>query len=210
MVFLCSPSNPTGGVVPSADVHALARRLAGRCVVVVDEAYIEFADVASLAPAVAAQPNLAVLRTLSKAHALAGARVGVLVAAPELVAVLRNLQAPYPLPSPSIALALAALTDDALAATGVRVRETVAERERVAAALAGIAGVVQVHPSAANFLLVRFADAQAAVGTLQAAGVVARSMSAFAGLGDALRITIGDARANDTMLAALGARRVAE
>lgn len=203
LVFLCSPSNPTGGLVAADGVRALARRLDGRALVVVDEAYVEYAGVPSLAPAAGTIANLAVLRTLSKAHALAGARVGALVAAAELVDVLRNVQAPYPLPAPSVALALVALAGDALADTRERVRRTVAERERVANTLAGRPGIRRVYPSHGNFLLVRFADAAAARGRLQAAGIVVRSMAAFAGLGDALRLTIGERAENDALIAAL-------
>jgi len=76
IVFLCSPGNPAGGVLPVGAVLRLARQLDGRALVVVDEAYIEFADAPSLVVEVARQSNLAILRTLSKAHALAAARIG--------------------------------------------------------------------------------------------------------------------------------------
>src|SRR5690606_21471546 len=107
---------------------------------VVDEAYVEYADVDSLAAAVARTPNLAVLRTLSKAHALAAARIGCVIAAPELIAVLRNCQAPYPLPAPSVRIALAALGAEPLARTRARVAIVRAEREALHAAL-------RVHPA---------------------------------------------------------------
>jgi histidinol-phosphate aminotransferase len=207
LVFLCSPGNPTGGAIRGDAIIALARRLEGRCVVVVDEAYQEYGGEASLAGAVAAQPNLAVLRTLSKAYALAAARIGCLIADPALVRVLRNCQAPYPLPAASVKLALAGLSDAAVEQTRARVRQTVAERGRVAAALASLPGVARVDPSQGNFLLVRFADADTALGRLLAAGVVVRDMRAHAALGDALRISIGAPAENDAMLSALAADR---
>ncbi len=207
LVFLCSPGNPTGGTLAGADVLALARRLAGRCVVIVDEAYQEYGDQPSLAGAIAAQPNLAVLRTLSKAHALAAARIGCLLADPELVRVLRNCQAPYPLPAPSVKLALAGLSDSAVEQTRARVRRVVEERTRVATVLAGLPDVRRVYPSQGNFLLVRFADADAALRRLLAAGVVVRDMRASPVLADALRISIGTPAENAALLAALAAGR---
>ncbi|MBB1471607.1 MULTISPECIES: histidinol-phosphate transaminase [unclassified Luteimonas] len=205
IVFLCSPSNPTGGAIPLALVADIAARLAGRALVVVDEAYAEFDTQASATTLLASCANLAVLRTLSKAHALAAARIGCVIADADLIAALRACQAPYPVPAPCAALALAALAPDALATTRARVDLVVAERERMRLALAGLPGVRRVYPSAGNFLLLRFADAGAALAALQAAGVVVRDQRAVAGLDDALRITIGTAAENDRVLAALGA-----
>jgi histidinol-phosphate aminotransferase len=209
LVFLCSPANPTGQAIPSADLLALARRLAGRCLLVVDEAYGEYSDQPSLAAKIDQQPNLAVLRTLSKAHALAAARIGCLLAAPELVEVLRNCQAPYPLPSPCVQLALAGLSEAALAQTRGRVLTVRAERERLRHELAACAGVIRVYPSQGNYLLLRFADAETAFARLLAAGVVVRDMRASPQLGDALRISVGSPTENDALLAALQAGRVA-
>ena len=209
LVFLCSPANPTGQAIPSADLLALARRLAGRCLLVVDEAYGEYSDQPSLAAKIDQQPNLAVLRTLSKAHALAAARIGCLLAAPELVQVLRNCQAPYPLPSPCVQLALAGLSEAALAQTYGRVLTVRAERERLRHELPACPGVERVYPSQGNYLLVRFADAESAFMRLLAAGVVVRDMRASPQLGDALRISVGSPAENDALLAALQAGRVA-
>lgn len=210
LVFLCSPANPTGQALAGADVLALARRLAGRCLVVVDEAYGEYSDQASLAGELAGQPNLAVLRTLSKAHALAGARIGCLLAAPELVAVLRNCQAPYPLPSPCVQLALAGLSEPALVHTRGHVLTVRSERERLRFELPSRPGVRRVYASQGNYLLVRFQDAQAAFARLLAAGVVVRDMRASPQLGDALRISVGNPDENDALLKALQeGRRVA-
>ena len=203
LVFLCSPANPTGQALEAGPVIALARRLAGQAVLVIDEAYIEYGDNASVASQVAAQGNLAVLRTLSKAHALAAARIGCVIAAPELITVLRNCQAPYPLPTPCVEMALAALRPEALALTGQRIAITLGERARVAAALATVPCVRRVYRSQANFLLVRWADAGRAFAALLAAGVVVREMRGYPGLEDALRISLGTPEENDAMLAAL-------
>ncbi|KFN48927.1 histidinol-phosphate transaminase [Arenimonas composti] len=203
VLFLCSPGNPTGQALDPDAVLALAQALQGRCLVVLDEAYVEFADVRSLAPSAGTPTNLCVLRTLSKAHALAGARIGALVAAPELVAWLARLQAPYPLPVPSVAAALAALAPAARAATRTRIAAVVAQRERMAKALVRSPRVRAVLPSQANFLAVRFVDADDALARLAAAGIIVRDQRAQPGLADVLRISIGSARENAALLEAL-------
>ena len=207
IVFLCSPGNPAGGVLPVDDVLRLASQLDGRAMVVVDEAYIEFADAPSLAGEVAQQSNLAILRTLSKAHALAAARIGCVIADAQLIDVLRRCQAPYPIPTPCAELALAALGMQERAATHRRIDLIKRERERMYAQLSALAQVRRVYPSQGNFLLVRFDDAAAAFRALLSAGVVVRDQRAAPQLQDALRISIGTPGQNARVLAAL---RVAE
>lgn len=205
VVFLCSPGNPTGHAVGLEAIAELARALEGRALLVVDEAYGEFCALPSAIGLLEGHGNLAVLRTLSKAHALAGARVGTLVADPALVAALRRCQAPYPLPAPCVDAALAALRPRSLERTAARVVLVRAERERMRDALAALPGVLRVYPSEGNFLLLRFADASRAFAALLEAGVVVRDQRAAPQLGDALRITIGAPEQNDRVLAALGA-----
>ncbi|HVT72463.1 MAG TPA: histidinol-phosphate transaminase [Lacunisphaera sp.] len=201
LVFLCSPNNPTGGLLDRGAVLGLVRALAGRAVVVVDEAYVDFSGQPSLAAEVAAQPNLVVLRTLSKAFGLAGARVGTTLADPAVIAVLQKVIAPYPVPVPVLQAALAALTPDGLAAARESVATLVAERRRLAAALAPLPGVKQVWPSDANYLLVEVADAARAMAAGRAAGVVWRDRSRD--VPNCLRITVGTAAENDATLEVL-------
>ncbi len=205
IVFLCTPANPTAQALSVDEIRALASALRDKAVLVIDEAYIEYSDAGSATPLLAEFPGLVLLRTLSKAHALAGARIGALMAHPDLVALLRNLSAPYPIPAPSAALALAALSDDGVALARSRCASTVAERLRVAAALQGLVAIRRIYLSQANFLLLRCVDADASFAALLAAGVVVRDMRALPGLGDALRVSIGTAAENDAMLIALGA-----
>ena len=108
LVFACSPNNPTGTLYHE-QLDALATALAGRALLVVDEAYIEFADAPSAISLIDRHANLAVLRTLSKAHGLAGARVGALVAREDVIDLVARIAPPYPLPVPSTRAALAAL-----------------------------------------------------------------------------------------------------
>jgi hypothetical protein len=96
IVFLCSPNNPTGGQLSLGLIERVARALSARALVVVDEAYVEFSGAASASGLLDRHENLAVLRTLSKAHALAAARVGCVIASPAMIAALRRCQAPYP------------------------------------------------------------------------------------------------------------------
>jgi histidinol-phosphate aminotransferase len=209
LVFLCSPSNPAGSAIALADIERVAQALRGRALVVVDEAYGEFADQPSATTLLAQYDNIAVLRTLSKAHALAAARIGSLIADPALIQVLRRCQAPYPVPAPCAKLAEAALAPEALAVTAGRVAEVRAERARLLRSLQQAPGVVRAYPSQGNYLLVRFADAQGAFDALLAAGVVVRDQRAAPQLHDALRITIGSPAENDRVLQALNARRAA-
>jgi histidinol-phosphate aminotransferase len=205
LLFLCSPANPTGQSLPRAPLVALLEAVRGRAVVVVDEAYAEFSRQPSALDLLDRFPELVVLRTLSKAHALAGARVGALVSSPPLVALLRNLSAPYPIATPSAELALRALAPIALQRTARRVTALRRERERLRAALESLAQV-RVYASDANFLLARFADPERVAARLAAAGIVVRDMSALPGLGDALRLTVGTRPENDALVAAIRGR----
>lgn len=203
LVFLCSPGNPAGGGIPRDGVLALAEWLDGRALVVVDEAYVEYADAPSLAADAGRVRNLLVLRTLSKAHALAAARIGCVIGDAQVIALLGRCQAPYPVPAPCAQLALAALSPEALAATRAHVAQVRSERARLADALRALPGVRRVYPSQGNFLLVRFDDAETAYGSLLAAGVVVRDQRAAPQLGDALRISIGTPDENARVVAAL-------
>ena len=149
------------------------------------------------------------LLTLSKLHALAGARIGCLLADAALIEVLRRCQAPYPVPQPCADLALRALEPAALAEATGWISRIRAERDRMLISLAQLDGVRRVYPSAGNFLLVRFDDAENTYRRLLAAGVVVRDMRATPGLGDALRITIGLPEENDAVFTALQAQEAA-
>ena len=208
LVFLCSPGNPSGEALALTDIAALAIRLRRKAFVVVDEAYGEYSDVASATALFPAHENIAVLRTLSKAHALAAARVGCVLGAPELIEALRRCQAPYPMPQPVTEAALKALASPSLATTAARVAETRDWRERLAEGLRRLPQVLRVYPSAGNFLLVRFIDADAAFAQLLEAGVVVRAMRAMPQLGDALRISVGTPDECRRVLAALDADAV--
>lgn len=201
LVFLCSPNNPTGRNLARADVLQIVDALAGRAVVVVDEAYAEFSLSESLVSALPSRANLVVLRTLSKAFGLAGARVGVTLAAPELIGVLQKILAPYPIPTPVVSAALAALTPDAIAAARRSAADLVAGRERLAAALLRLPYVRKVWPSDANFLLVAVTDSARIMQLARAAGLIIRDRSKD--VPNTVRITIGSRAENDFALETL-------
>ncbi len=201
IVFLCSPNNPTGNAMNPADVERLLEALASRALVVVDEAYIEFSGDMSLTQALARFPNLVVLRTLSKAFGLAGARVGSLIAAPEIVALLAKVIPPYSIPQLTIETVFATLSPAQLAIQRERVAQVRAERERVHAALAGKSSLIRVWPSVANFLLADFRDAEAALVAARAAKLLIRDMRGVSP--HSLRISVGTPEQNDRLIRSL-------
>ena len=208
LVFVCTPNNPTGQVVPRADIERMAQALAGRALLIVDEAYIEFADADSAIALIDRYENLAVLRTLSKAWALAGARIGSLLASPGVIALLRKIMAPYPLPSPCVLAALSALSASGRRSARAHLATVKKQREVMSASLSSIDGVRDVLPSQANFLAVRFDDPGAVYRQLMSAGIVVRDIRRYPHLGDALRITIGTPQENEKVLAALQGERL--
>lgn len=207
LVFVCAPNNPAGAGVPRAAILHLAEALADRAVLVVDEAYIEFVEPDGFGGSVAASirdfENLVVLRTLSKAWALAGVRIGALIANADVAAMLRKIMPPYPLPVPCVDAAMQALSRRGELAMRGRVASILNERTRMQLALAELPGVRAVLPSQANFLTVRFHDAEVAFEALSDAGVVVRDVRRYPGLGDALRITIGSPEEDECVLEAL-------
>ena len=203
ILFVCSPNNPTGSLVPLAAIDRLAAAVADCALVVVDEAYIEFAGTASASTLLAQHDNVAVLRTLSKAHALAAARVGTLLAHASVIDLLRRILPAYPLPAPCVDAAFAALAPASLAATRVRVAGLVQARERLRDALQRVPDIRDVWPSAANFLLVRCTDSASMYRRLLGAGVVVRDVSRYPSLDGCLRITVGSEVDHERLLAAL-------
>jgi histidinol-phosphate aminotransferase len=204
LVYLCSPNNPTANLFDLAAVEAVCAGLAGKAIVVIDEAYIEWTTRASAATWLERLPTVAVLRTLSKAYALAGARVGALLAAPELIALGRKVIPPYCLAQPTIEATLAALAPDELAATRRRLATLLDEREYLRKRLAASPLVETVWPSDTNFLLVDSSDAAAFLRAGIDGGTIVRDLRANPPLPNALRVTVGTRAQNDALLASLG------
>jgi histidinol-phosphate aminotransferase len=201
IVFLCSPNNPTGNALDTAAIEQLLVALQGRALVAVDEAYIEFSGAESLTTALSRFPHLVVLRTLSKAFGLAGARVGSLIAAPEIVALLAKVIPPYSIPQLTIEAVLATLAAPQLATQRERVAQVGAERERLRARLAAARGVIRVWPSVANFLLVDFEDPEAVLRAARDARLLIRDMRTVSAR--SLRISVGTPEQNDRLIRSL-------
>jgi len=202
LVFLCSPNNPTGNLLSESAILEVADALSGRAIVVVDEAYIEFSLRQSLSSQVARRPQLAVLRTLSKAHGLAGARLGTLIADPDVVALLRKVIAPYAVPQLILEAVVRLLCAQRPRTLNRRIAQVRAERTRMQQALAALPGVTAVLPSEANFLLARFKDPGTALASASAAGICVRDARGYPDLRDALRITVGTPEQNQRLLKA--------
>jgi len=202
LVFVCSPNNPTANVLDRDRMLDLARRLAPRALLVVDEAYVEFADVPSLAGEIAALPNLAVLRTLSKSHGLAGARCGTLLAAPEVIALARKVIPPYAITELTVEVVAPLLAPAGIAAMKQRIATLKAERERMARALAASSLISRVWPSDSNFLLVDTAVADDVLARVRGVGLIIRDVRQPL-LPSSLRISIGTREQNDRLLGSL-------
>ncbi len=202
LVFVCSPNNPTANAVPPATLLQLAQQLAPRALLVVDEAYIDFANVESLCPKLSSYPNLAILKTLSKAHGLAGARVGALIAAPEIIALARKVIPPYAITELTVETVAPLLQPAAVKAMRARVAALLKERARLARALNALPLISKVWPSDANFLLVDCTDADAVLARVRAAGLIIRDVRQPA-LPRSLRISVGTPEQNDRVLESL-------
>lgn len=199
LVVVCSPNNPTGSVLEPEDVEALCAAAPG--LVIVDEAYHEFSG-RSVAPLLERHANLVVLRTFSKAMAMAGLRVGYLMADPTLVREIDKARLPYNLNFFSQAAALAALADPAPLREGVE--RIVAARQELFRRLAHTAGV-RPYPSQANFILFELeeADPRAVFEALWKRGVLVRDVSAYPRLSRCLRVSVGSDEENEAFLTAL-------
>ncbi|MGZ8351258.1 MAG: aminotransferase class I/II-fold pyridoxal phosphate-dependent enzyme, partial [Allosphingosinicella sp.] len=201
LVFLCSPNNPTGNPIDPAAVLRVADALP-ETIIILDEADIEFSELESLAPEAARRPNLVVLRTLSKAYGLAGARIGAAVGHRDTIAMAARALPPYPLPSPCIAAASAALSPARRPIHEERIRRLKADRERLAGLIAGAPGVRKVRSGGGNFLFLEVADHKGLAMKLQRAGIRVRVRANAAPGG--VRVSIGTDRENGALLAALG------
>ncbi|QDQ09891.1 aminotransferase class I/II-fold pyridoxal phosphate-dependent enzyme [Streptomyces spectabilis] len=199
VTLLCDPNNPVGTRLDEARVHALVA--GGQGLVVIDEAYVEFSEKPSYAGLVARHDNLIVLRTLSKAWGLASARCGVVLAQPGVVDALRRVQVPFGFTDASQRAVRDRLTDAPRVLYSVR--RIRAEREWMAAALADHPAVERVFPSETNFLLVRLHKHERVMDRLHEAGILVADTGR--GIPDTCRISIGDRRANNSLLAALSA-----
>lgn len=203
MVYLCSPGNPTGSLIDKAAVRQILEHPTWNGVVVLDEAYIDFApEGSSLAEWVAEWPNLVVMQTLSKAFGLAGIRLGAAFASPEVTKLLNSLKAPYNISTPTSQLGIQALQPRNLHVMSQHRARIIQQRERMLRDMPGIPGVGRFRGgTASNFLLVEMLDAQGRASNevalqvyerlAEQRGVVARFRGKEPGCLGCIRVTVG-------------------
>jgi histidinol-phosphate aminotransferase len=210
LVFLCSPNNPTGQSLDRGDIERVCEAAAGRALVVIDEAYHEFAEHGHFLELRNRYEHVVLLRTLSKFVSLAGVRCGLIVGAPELIDFAQVVLPPYTFPTPSIELVEQALSKDSLRVSEERIAVLKRERARLSTALRDVPDVLQVYPSDANFVLVRTRNGRAFRETARRADILVRTFEDPL-LRDCVRITVGRPADNDRLLQALsGAERTAD
>ncbi|MDR3678494.1 MAG: histidinol-phosphate transaminase [Flavipsychrobacter sp.] len=200
LLFLCSPNNPTGNSIKPSIIEELANSFKG--IVIIDEAYIDFADVSSSwISKIADYPNVVVLQTFSKAWGLAALRMGMAFASEDIIAILNKIKAPYNISLPAQQLALAALQDTAVVANAVSIIK--AQRVQLINSLLQYPFVQKVHPSDANFLLTEVTDANALYKYLLTRKIVVRNRTNVPLCTNCVRITVGTPEENQFLLQAL-------
>ncbi|QKJ87757.1 Histidinol-phosphate aminotransferase [Paramixta manurensis] len=203
LVYLCSPNNPTGNLINPNDIRQLLEMTRGKALVVADEAYIDFCPSATLAGWIDDYPHLVILRTLSKAFALAGLRCGFTLAHPQVIQLLLKVIAPYPLSTPVADIAAQALSPEGIALMRQHVETLNATRRKLTDGLRQCHCVEAVFESEANYLIARFTDAPHVFKTLWDQGIILRDQNKQPGLAGCLRISIGTPNECEQVIAAL-------
>lgn len=200
VVFLCSPNNPTGTRLAAEQIEATLQMFAGKSLVVVDEAYIEFDYDNNQTGLLAKYNNLAILRTLSKAYALAGIRCGFTLASEDIIQVLLKVIAPYPVSDPVAQIATQALSSKGIALMQSQVSYLQQEQDWLKAQLENQTDMQLVGNQFANFLLYRTGQKQALMDHLVANGMLIRDQSKQLYLENCLRITVGNREENQRII----------
>ena len=199
LLFLCSPNNPTANSFHPDDIELLIQKFKG--IVVLDEAYINYARQRSGIRWLLEYENLIVLQTFSTAWGLAGLRVGMAFAAQNIVDYMNKVKPPFNLSQTTQDLTIQAL--DEMNWVNDHIRQTVKERDSLAIRLSEVKAVEKVFPSDANFLMVKFTDAHSVQTALTEAGIYVAQMGHHFGCANCLRITVGTAEENERLMAVL-------
>lgn len=205
LIFLCTPNNPTANLLDATVIERLCGALQDRALIVVDEAYIEFAGCPSFAARIEEFQNLVVLRTLSKAYALAGARCGTVIAHPEIISLLARIIPPYALSTSTIETVLAVTDARGQAASQERIRTVLEERERLRIELARLPLIQTVWSSDSNFLLVDCVDADRVLNAAIDSRLIIRDPRSQRGLERSVRISVGTPEQNSRLLRGVAA-----
>ncbi|MBQ2447401.1 MAG: histidinol-phosphate transaminase [Bacteroidales bacterium] len=199
LIFLCSPNNPTGNSLHSAEILKVIENFQG--LVMLDEAYIDFSSQDSFCSLLDKYPNLVIFQTFSKAWASAGLRLGMAFASPEIIAVYNKVKYPYNVNLQTQQLMLAHLQEPQRIQAWVA--ELIQQRSFLQQALAALPIVQHIYPSDANFLLVKVDDADALYQYLVAQGIIVRNRNRVRLCEGCLRITVGTADENAALMAAM-------
>ncbi|MDP3556192.1 MAG: histidinol-phosphate transaminase [Bacteroidota bacterium] len=199
LIFLCCPNNPTGNGVKWDAIKLILDSFNG--IVVIDEAYINFASYRSLIPELLNYPNLVILQTLSKAWGLAGLRVGAAFASQQIIDVFNKIKPPYNINSVSQQIAIKAL--DNLGQVNNWIKEIVAQRNLLSDEISKLPFILKVYPSDANFILVKTNNPSGIYQYLAENKIIIRNRSSVLLCEGCLRITIGTIEENKTLLNAL-------
>jgi histidinol-phosphate aminotransferase len=208
LIFLCSPNNPTGGSAEREEVEEICDATSGRALVVIDEAYQEFAGSPGFGSLQSRYEHVVILRTLSKCVSLAGVRCGALLGRPELIGFLEKVLPPYTFPTPSIELVMDVLNEESMAVSRERTRLIREERARMSAALADGPLVTELWPSDANFVFLKTTNGARFAEAARNAGILVRLFPNDPTLADCVRITIGRPEDNDRLLNAVAKERL--
>ena len=197
LLFLCSPNNPSGNCFPKKEIEKVIRRFNG--IVILDEAYIDFAGQPGFLSELDEYPNLVILQTLSKAWGMAGLRLGLAFAQPLIVDKLSRVKYPYNINVVTQKIVLEQLRRS----PDAQIAEIVSERGRVLEGLAKNPVIRKIHPTDANFVLVEVDEPRTIYDRLIGAGIIVRDRSRIKGCEGCLRITIGTPEENDRLLETL-------
>ncbi|HAY31256.1 histidinol-phosphate transaminase [Alistipes sp.] len=197
LLFLCSPNNPSGNCFPKKEIEKVIRRFNG--IVILDEAYIDFAGQPGFLSELDEYPNLVILQTLSKAWGMAGLRLGLAFAQPLIVDTLSRVKYPYNINVVTQKIVLEQLRKS----PDAQIAEIVSERGRVLEGLAKNPVIRKIHPTDANFVLVEVDEPRTIYDRLIGAGIIVRDRSRIKGCEGCLRITIGTPEENDRLLETL-------
>lgn len=201
IIMFCSPNNPTANLIDLDLIAATCTNYANRSLIVVDEAYIEFANTQSAIKLIPQFENLVVLRTLSKACGLAGLRLGSIIAQPQVIEAFNKIIAPYTLPSTVMKLAEQALNNSNWFPSVIEQIKT--DRDKLVKELENSPVIEKVYPSETNFILVKTKYARELTGWFAENGIAVRDFPPASLLHDHLRITIGTTEQNQLLIAML-------
>lgn len=197
LLFICSPNNPTGNKLKRSDIYTLIESFKSGFIII-DEAYIDFSDEPSFILELVRFPQVIVMQTLSKAYGLASLRLGMAFAHPTLIGLLNKIKPPYNIGGATQEIVFKALSNTGFKEESVSLILT--ERARLIESLQKISEVIQIYPSDANFILVRFKRSNELFAYLIQSKLITRNRSSVTLCEDSIRITVGISEENDKLV----------